>query len=397
MKGCTRGLTASGGFSLIELLVALAIALLVTSAVFAMLDPAGGAFQVQPETADVQQRLRASTDAVYRDLLAAGSGPSTALGPRGTGPAAAAVFPMRIGRRSPDAPGTFDATRIALWSVSPSAAQTTVASPLAAASGSATLASGPGCPNGDASCGFRAGATVAVFAPAGAWDLFSVTSVQGNVLALQHNLRDAPVVYPADRTAIAEVMVRTYFLKDDVASGFAQLMRYDAAGGADVPVVEHIVGLRFEYFGVADPPAIVFGTGPPEPVRVTYGPSPPDADEQPTAYPVGENCAFIRTAGGATAPRLPQLAAGPVLVPLPAEALTDGPWCPDGTSPNRYDADLLRVRQVVATIRVEAAVAALRGPAGPLFTRGGTARGTRLVPDRIVRLVVAPRALNAGR
>ena len=239
--------------------------------------------------------------------------------------------------------------------------------------------------------------TVVIFAPSGAWDLFSVLSVQGNTLGLQHNLRDSATVYPAGETSIAEATVRTYFLKNDPASGLSQLMRYDGAGSADEPVVEHLVGLRFEYLGDAEPPAVVFGTGPPGPVRVTYGPTPPDPNVQMTAYPVGENCAFTRTAGGAIAPRLSQLAAGSVLVPLPSEILTDGPWCPDAANPNRYDADLLRVRQVVVTMRVEAGVAALRGPAGPLFAREGTARGTRLVPDRVVRLAVTPRALNAGR
>ena len=385
------------GFSLIELLVALAITLLVVSAVFAMLDPAAGAFQAQPEAADVQQRLRASADTMYRDLLAAGSWPSTAGGVRMRGAPAAAIFPMRVGRRSPDPPQTFDASRIAFWSVSPSGAQTTLASPLPAASGATTVAAGAGCPDSDASCGFRSGMTVAVFGQAGAWDLFSVTATQGSTLTLQHNLRDSPIIYPAASTAIAEVTARTYFFRDDRVSGFAQLMRYDAAGGADVPVIEHVADLRFEYFGDADPPGVVLGTDAAAPPRVTYGPPPPEPGVQPTAYPPGENCAFTRTTGGAIMPRLPQLAAGSVLVPLTAQLLTDGPWCPDANSPNRYDADLLRIREVVVFVRIEAAVSALRGPAGPLFTRAGTARGTRLVPDRMARLVIAPRALNLGR
>lgn len=385
------------GFSLVELLVALAIALLVTSAVFAMLSPASGAFQTQPEAADVEQRLRASTEALYRDLLAAGSEPSTALASRGAGQLAAAVFPMRIGRRSPDAPGTFSDSRITVWHVSPVAAQTTLAAPLASASGAVTVASGPGCPDGDPSCGFRPGMTVAVFGPSGAWDLFSITSVSGNSLMLQHNLRDAPIVYPAGDTLIAEVTTRTYFLKDDPSAGGPQLMRYDAAGAADAPVVEHLARLQFEYLGEAEPAVRLPAADPLEPMRVTYGPLPPEAGVQLTAYPPGENCAFIRTAGGAIAPRLPRLDGGLALVPLPASLLTDGPWCPDATNPNRYDADLLRVREIVVTLVLESTVAALRGPAGPLFTRGGTARGTRIVPDRVARLVVSPRALNRGR
>ena len=385
------------GFSLVELLVALAVALLVVSAVFAMLDPAAGAFQTQPEAAAVQQRLLASTEALYRDLLAAGSEPSTALASRSSGQLAAAVFPMRVGRRSPDAPGTFNDSRITVWHVNPAAAQTTLAAPLASASGTVTVATGAGCLNSGLSCGFRAGMTAAVFGPSGAWDLFSIIGVQGNSLAVQHNLRDAPVVYPAGTTLIAEVTTRTYFFKDDPATGGPQLMRYDGAGAPDAPVAEHVARLQFEYLGEAEPAALVSSTDPSEPTRVTYGPLPPDAHEQLTAYPPGENCAFVRTAGGAIASRLVRLPGGPALVPLTASLVTDGPWCPDAANPNRYDADLLRVREVVVTIVLESTMAALRGPAGTLFTRGGTAKGSRTVPDRVARLVVVPRALNAGR
>jgi hypothetical protein len=91
------------------------------------------------------------------------------------------------------------------------------------------------------------------------------------------------------------------------------------------------------------------------------------------------------------------MASGAVLVRLSAADLTDGPWCPDAASPSRYDADLLRVREVRITLRAEAALPSLRGPAGLLFTYAGTARGTRVVPDRTIRLSIAPRALGLSR
>jgi hypothetical protein len=143
-----------------------------------------------------------------------------------------------------------------------------------------------------------------------------------------------------------------------------------------------------------EPPAAIPGTDPP---RVTYGPTPPDTGVTVAGYPPGENCAFSRTTDGVLTARLAQLSTSASLLRLAPSTFTDGPWCPDAASPNRYDADLLRIRQIVMTVRVEAAVAALRGPAGPLFTRSGTGRGTRLVPDRMVRVSIAPRALNATR
>ena len=388
---------STGGFSLVELVIALAITLALTAAVFALVGPANGAFQTQPEAADVQQRLRAATDALSRDLLVAGSTPYVAQGPDQTTPLpAAAVFSMRVGRISPDTAGTVNPARIAVWSVSPTAPQARLASPLASASGVATFVPGAGCRSGAPSCGFQTGTTAIVFGGSGAWDIFSITSVAGSALTLQHNLRDAPLVHPAAESTIAEAAVRTYMLKDDPASGFARLVRYEAAGGSDVPVIDHLVDLQFQYLGEGEPPTPVLGTDPVAP-RVTYGPSPPPPGTQLSSYPPGENCAFARTPSGAVTPRLAALSAGPVLVPLSAASLADGPWCPDSLNPNRYDADLLRVREIVATIRVEAALDSLRGPAGPLFSRGGTARGTRMVPDRSARLVLAPRSLNLWR
>jgi hypothetical protein len=94
--------------------------------------------------------------------------------------------------------------------------------------------------------------------------------------------------------------------------------------------------------------------------------------------------------------RLPALGSGAALVPLAAELLTDGPWCPDAASPNRWDADLLRVRRVDVVIRVEAALDALRGPAGVLFSRPGTA-SARFVPDREAKVSIALRDATFGR
>ena len=106
----------------------------------------------------------------------------------------------------------------------------------------------------------------------------------------------------------------------------------------------------------------------------------------------------IDPVSGAQVPRLPPLAADAALVPLTAAQFADGPWCPDETNANRWDADLLRIRRVGVTIRVEAALAALRGPAGVLFTNRGSSRTpNRWVPDQEIRFQVSPRNMNLGR
>jgi hypothetical protein len=96
--------------------------------------------------------------------------------------------------------------------------------------------------------------------------------------------------------------------------------------------------------------------------------------------------------------RLAALADGGALTPLTAATLSDGPWCPDEASTTRWDADLLRIRKVGVTIRVETASSALRGPASALFANGGTSHdANRWVPDQEVRFQVSPRNMNLER
>jgi hypothetical protein len=115
------------------------------------------------------------------------------------------------------------------------------------------------------------------------------------------------------------------------------------------------------------------------------------------SWGAGENCTFM-VANGQTVPRLPALAANEGQVLLTQQQLTDGPWCPDGARADRFDADLLRIRKVRVVLRVQSALASLRGPTGVLFMRGGTSTSsTRYVPDQEVRFDITPRNLNLGR
>jgi hypothetical protein len=162
-----------------------------------------------------------------------------------------------------------------------------------------------------------------------------------------------------------------------------------------------VVGLRFEYFGEPLPPMMRRQVTDPIGPWTTYGPKPPALGVVATGsdYPAGENCVF-EVDGGQHVPRLASLTPGSNgLVPLPRAMLTDGPWCPNNTWPMRFDADLLRVRQVRVTLRIHALQKSLRGPAdGLLFTRGGTALTTETrVPDQQVQFDVSPRNLNLGR
>jgi hypothetical protein len=102
-------------------------------------------------------------------------------------------------------------------------------------------------------------------------------------------------------------------------------------------------------------------------------------------------------------PRLPALGApGGGLVRMTAAALTDGPWCPSATNPNRFDADLFRVRKVRVSLRVQAGNPDFRSSIGTggdaLFLKPGTSLGGyKQVPDQAIRFDVSPRNLNLGR
>src|SRR5262245_51163356 len=120
---------------------------------------------------------------------------------------------------------------------------------------------------------------------------------------------DPPGTVKPDTITLRDVEggTTTYWLKADDRAGTTQLMSYAGGNSPDVPVVDHVVALKFEY------------------------------DEA------------------------------------------------------------LPIRSVRVTLRVQAAVAALRGPSGALFARAGTSTvASRWAPDLEVRFEVAPRNLNLG-
>jgi type IV pilus assembly protein PilW len=63
-----------GGFSLIELTVAMAVTLIVTGAIYGLLAGGQSAFRREPELSDRQQNIRVAMDLILRDIANAGSG-----------------------------------------------------------------------------------------------------------------------------------------------------------------------------------------------------------------------------------------------------------------------------------------------------------------------------------
>jgi prepilin-type N-terminal cleavage/methylation domain-containing protein len=387
------------GFSLLELMIAMALMLTVTASIFTLMNPSQGTFQAQPEVSDMQQRLRVGADTLYKDLVMAGAGAYQGSKSGSMIFYFAPVMPFRQGTLNDDPPGTFRDDVITLMYVPPTTAQTSLRRKNGASltnSSEIFVNADPGCPAGDPLCGFAEGMTMLMYDDSGNYDTFSVTQVQDSgQLKLQHN--NEKIQYPdyksseEDPSAPTKIVQANYF-EYYINTTANQLMFYDGSGNPDVPIADNVVGLKFDYYGDPQPPAWVSPTkavSDPKGPWTTYGPRPTTAG--------AANCVFdAATPPGSVLPPLGVVGSG--LVKLTAAQLKDGPWCPTAASVNRWDADLLRVRKIGVTLRVQAANAALRGPAGPLFVRGGSSRGgPGYVPDQEIRFEVSPRNLNLGR
>jgi type II secretory pathway pseudopilin PulG len=398
----TGGWRAAAGFTIVEILVASAIMIAVTGAVFTIMNPAHGTFQAQPEVSDVQQRLRVAVDTIQGALLTAGAGTDSGSRPGGLLHYFAPVVPYRQGLVASDpAAGVFyRADALTLLHVPATSAQATLARPAAGTATELEIIASPNCPPAGAHtiCGFADGTRVALFDDTGAAALATVVNVDGRLLQV-HRFGGSAGAFD-EMATITEIVSDTYYLKTDDRARSYQLMHYDGYK-SDLPVVDDVVKLDFEYYGEAQPPAWIAGKLPSDPVApwTTYGPKPPapGADNVADTWAAGENCVFA-LASGLQIPRLTTLAAGAGQVRLEPALMTDGPWCPDATAAGRFDADLLRIRRVRVRLRVQAAAATLRGPASLLFTKGGSAvAANRFVPDQQVSFDVTPRNMNLGR
>ena len=393
---------SEAGFSLIEALVATVIMVTVTGAVFTVLNPSSGIFQTQPEVSDMQQRMRVGVDALKHDLIMAGAGAYSGAQSGSLTGFFAPILPSRQGNLASldDGPGVFFPDRITLFYVPSTFSQTSISQAMPNASAELKVNGEPGCPNDDL-CGFTEGETVLIYDDTGSFDTMTITAVQNAALHLQHNQQgDLSKSYGVG-AKVVQIQEHSYYLD----STTHQLMHYDGFQTA-APVLDNVVGLNFEYYGEPTPPTL---KRPGVDQTVTYGPKPPALGVTLGTWPAGENCT-IKVVAGQQVSRLGTLGApNGGLVKLNdasdpnSPLLTDGPWCPGGTQTgNAFDADLLRVRKVRVTIRVQTGNAALRGAAtgatDARFTNAGTSSGGyKLVPDQAIRFDVSPRNLNLGR
>jgi hypothetical protein len=361
-------LSSEAGYSLVEMLVASAIMLAVTGAIFGLVNPSQGTADTQPEQSDLQQRMRIGNDILFKELMMTGAGPYFGSRRGSLLNFFAPVLPRRTGLLNADEPHVVKDDVVTLAYVPNTFSQTSIAQAMPPNSPEMKVTTPPNCPGYPVKkdlCGFEIGDTVIIFDSSGIWETFTLTQVQSDAAHLQHRGQQLDYEFPAGST-VTQIVNDTYYLDRNTN----QLLRYDGGNSPDVPLVDNVVDLRFEYFGDVNPP---------------LAPKPP----------VGTANCLYDAAGNYTA-AMPVLAAdeGSLAILTPA-MLSNGPWC--GSVSNEFDADLLRVRKLRVTLRMQAASRSLRG-SGPLFFYPGTSQGgNRMVPDYIVRFDVTPRNLNLIR
>lgn len=222
------------------------------------------------------------------------------------------------------------------------------------------LAAVAGCPV--PTCGFADGSTAMLIDPEGSYDTFTVTDVGAASLTVRARGAGSGRTHRVGSPVLA-IDSSSFFVDP---STFV-LHRYDG-DASDVPAIDDVVAMEVRYYGATQPPV---------------WPRPPAGEA---------NCLY--DAGGSYQSALmPALAGVGGLVELTDAVLSDGPWC--GSGATRFDADLLRVRRIRISVRLQASDPAVRGSDPRQFVNPGSAtRETSLVPDVTVTIDVTPRNLG---
>ena len=184
------------GFTLIEMLVATAIMMMVTGAMFSLMNPSQGMFAAQPEVMDMQQRLRIGVDTLSKDLMMAGAGTYSGCDDRfarqllrDRSCRTASGTPRRIRRQLHD-------DRITVMYVPPTSAQTTIATRcrISRPSSKSRAARMPGQRR---PVRVQDGMKVLIFDDTGSWDTFH-----------HHPRAEQRAASSAQRTGFSEVLRR---------------------------------------------------------------------------------------------------------------------------------------------------------------------------------------------
>lgn len=228
------------GYSLVELLVSVAILLTVLGSVCQLASPAHATALVQAELQDMQQRARVLADRLTFDLHLAGA--TTAIASPG-GPLTlsfAAVLPAACCGSMADPPGTERSDRLTILYVPRASPVAITAAEISPGALSLDLAPNSACVMTTTVCGFADGDDLVVSDGTGRYDVFRLDMSSGAPL-LEALTVPFTSIYAAGAT-VARVVVRTYVR--DAATD--QVFVVDR-GGAPEPFIDRVADLRFEY------------------------------------------------------------------------------------------------------------------------------------------------------
>jgi prepilin-type N-terminal cleavage/methylation domain-containing protein len=227
MTGMMAMTRRAAGFSLVELLIAMAVMVTFTGALMSLILAGETIARMQPEAADVQQRARVAVQTLGAEFALAGAGLDG--GPL-AGPLSRYFAPI-----VPTSDGG-----ITIWYVSSHEAQTTLAAPLPPGATDAPIVNAPRCPVSDPGCVFVPASTAIVFDDRGCRDVLRVDAVTATSLQVRAGSR---LCAYAPGAAIAQGEVRSY--RVDPAT--RQLLRRDEATGISLPVLDSVAALSVEY------------------------------------------------------------------------------------------------------------------------------------------------------
>lgn len=325
---------SSKGFTLIEVLLALALSTIAAIPILWMCAAAHRLSRSQAEASDLQQRARVAAEKLQRDLAMAGSGPPGGAGAR-LASLLGSVIPARTGLRLADPELSAFTDRISILYVPADGWESVLSAAMPSPSAGVPIdATAAGC-GAAGLCGFVEGSRAIVLdsrAPGAGFDLFTVSGIAGTLAHAAPNVAFSQA-YAPPFARVMPIVQRTYYFDRPGR----RLMAYDGHL-SDMPLLDNVVDLRFEYFADATP--------------------------------------------------------GPGLRPLPVSALSDGPAI--GLPPNRFDADVRSIRLVRVTIRLQAAAEDVRGSGSSFAVAGRSTNGYALVPDFEVTFDVVPRNVRAS-
>jgi prepilin-type N-terminal cleavage/methylation domain-containing protein len=227
------------GFTIIELLIAMAITLTIAGAMAGVAEPARAAFDRVPAELDLQQRGRTALEVLSQAIRAAGTDVAAAnlLG------SLSDLMPV-VSVSEPDESGAVFTSLTAIVPVA-GAAQGVLAIDQAAPGAAMTLAVAP-CPNIKDVCGFTPGATAVVTDGDGHFDIFIVASTNPGARRLTPD-RQLSQAYPTG-SMVVEIEASTFSLAEQ-ADGSYSLIRVTAAGAVQ-PVADFLEDLTFSVTGV---------------------------------------------------------------------------------------------------------------------------------------------------